>query len=49
MILDSVWSLENLVESKFGKVTFFFLVFGLEKIIKKKYRGKLGRKIVRNK
>jgi len=32
----------------FEKIT-FFLVFGLEKITKKKYGGKLGGKIVINK
>ena len=36
-------------EKNFGKLL-FFLIFGLEKITKKKkYEGKLGGKIVRNK
>jgi len=34
---------------KLKKVTFFFLVFDLEKITKKKNEGKFGGKIDRNK
>ena len=49
-LLGSVWNLKNLVERKKFKNITFFLVFGLEKITKKKkYGGKFGGKIVRNK
>jgi len=48
--LGSVWTLKNLVErKKFGEINFFSCVWFRKNHKEKKYVGKLGWKIVKNK